>query len=329
MKKKVAIYSPYIGEEKNNIGDRYFIDAFKQIFPDFEFSFFEELLNQDLSRFDAIFFGGGSFLDAPPVISGSAFEQIKTMPIFYIGVGTETNIHSKHIELMSLAKLIATRSKNQVEKIRKINPNTKYVPDIVYSLSPDKSDVVVMEKSVLILPNSLVMPSGKDEMWKHSSWNYFKSEFSQFLNVLIEDKYKIDYFGMCKNNQVDDYAASYEIISYMNKRKYSSQIQNHPTDFKSIVGLLSKYSMVITQRFHGIVLAELCKVPYVCIHHHDKLKFSYPNSGQYADYYGLGKEKLFEKFNSALSMKEGDFLSIESNTFSALKEEVECLMSKT
>jgi len=320
--KKVAIYSPYIGIEKNNIGDRYFIDAFKHIFPEIDFTFFEEIHDEDLSIFDGIFFGGGSFLDAPPVISNRAFEQIKKLPIFYIGVGTETNIDPKHIELMKLAKLIRTRSKEKVSEIFNLNKNTKYIPDIVYSLKDKIKTSERIEKSILVLPNALVMPNIKDPMYKHSAWNYFKSEMSQWLGDLIEEKYKIDYFGMCKNNQVDDYAASYEIISFMNKRKYASQIHLPNNDFETITNLFSKYSLIITQRYHGIVLAEMCNVPYICIHHHDKLKNSYPNSGFYSDYYGLGKTKLYQGFNFARSMKKNDFIAIEKDIFSELKQEV-------
>lgn len=323
--KNVVVYSPFLF--KNNCGDLYFMDAFKELFPEFNFTFLEEVKNEDVDNADAFFLGGGSFLDAKPLISDECLKKIINLPIFYIGVGTETHIDPIHIQLMKSAKLIATRSKEKVVWLQKeINKNSFYCPDIVYCLQDKaisyKKDKI--SKSLIILPNIAVVPNAYDPMWKHSAWNYFKSEFCQFIDELNEQHYKISYFGMCQNNQLDDYAASAELISFTKKRKYNNQLAAQPNDFKTVCELLSQYEVMITQRFHGIVLAEMLNIPYLSVHHHDKLKNSYPNSGKYLDYYGVGKSKLFDEFYSSLKMKKCDFLPIETNTFKELKEKVKC-----
>ena len=122
---------------KQNIGDQLFIEAFKKIF-DYNFTFTDHIKPHHLNNIDAVFFGGGSFLLGKPDITDAALELIKKKPIFYIGVGVESEVHPIHLDLMKVAKLIATRSSDKIDFLKTINKNAFFVPDIVYSLSNDK-----------------------------------------------------------------------------------------------------------------------------------------------------------------------------------------------
>lgn len=315
----IVVYGWY---GQGNVGDELFADAFRNLFPEFTFTFVTKLNSSILETADALFFGGGSFLYAKPNINDSDLELLKTKKIFYISVGIEHDIHPIHLDLMKKACLIATRSKDQVDRIKLINPNTKFVPDIVYSLQSQAVSAPKKNKSILIMPNISVVPKWNDIQWKHSSWNHFKSEFSQFLDALVEDGFKLNFFSMCKNRSLDDDSAASEIINMMSHRNNTYQLQNTPKDFASITKLLSQYSLIITQRFHGIVLSEITRVPYVAIHHHDKLKNSVPHEGKYISYYGTYKQELFDKFNMALGMKYSSILPIEPDIFKELQHDV-------
>jgi polysaccharide pyruvyl transferase WcaK-like protein len=223
---------------------------------------------------------------------------------------------------MKMARLIVTRSADQVERIKKINSNTRFAPDIVYSLQAQVSPALAKDKSILVMPNISVVPKWNDIQWKHASWNHFKSEFAQFLDVLVEDGFKLNFFSMCKNRSLDDDSAASEIINMMSHRNNTYQLRDTPKDFASISKLLSQYKLIITQRFHGIVLSEMVRVPYVAIHHHDKLKNSIPHEGKYVPYYGAYKQELFDQFNMALGMKYSSVLPIEPNIFKELQHDV-------
>ncbi len=311
---KVLVYGWY---HQGNIGDELFMDAFKHLFPNFDFEFTEIITSKKLQDVDAVFFGGGSFLLGLPNIEGSALQQLKSKKIFYIGVGVETHIHPIHIELMKLAKLIATRSSNQISRLLTINPNVIGIPDLVHALQSKVPSYVKQKKTILVMPNICVVPKVSDAHWKHAAWTYFKSEFVQFLDFMSGNGHKIKFFPMCENLEASDTWASNELVSHMEKRHASMILLNPPKAFEEVISLVSQHELLITQRFHGIVLSEMAGTPHMSIHHHDKLKNHKSNSGQSISYYNSSKQLFIDTFNSILS-NSTDSLPIESNTFEEL-----------
>lgn len=310
----VLVYGWY---NKKNVGDDLFAAAFKLLFANCNFTFTSSFTKDNIQNTDAVFIGGGSFLNESINISNDLFEILKTKKILYIGVGAETDIHPMHISLMKQAKLIAIRS-NHVEKIKAINCNVISIPDLVYCL-PVTTSSYKIDKSVLILPNIAVVPRWNDPHWKHVAWDYFKTEFVQFIEDLIADKYTIKFFSMCSNHEIDDTWAAVEIINRMSKR-HNDYFINKEIDSQSVPELMSKFNVVITQRYHGIVLSEMVGVPHLTISHHDKLKNTKnPN----LSYYGISKQALEEQFNKALNIKTNNSLPIDSNIFSDLKQGVD------
>lgn len=315
---KILVYGWY---HQLNIGDDLFISAYKKLFPNYEFIFRNNIRLQDLQDIDAVFFGGGSFLLEDPFITTEALAKIKRMPIFYIGVGVEADIHTTHMTLISLAKIVATRSSDQIDKLKMLNPNSMWIPDLVYSLQSDIKKSEKISRSVLVLPNISVVPHHMEPYWKHASWAHFKSEFAQFLDGLRVDGFKIDFLSMCRGEKDNDDWAASEIIGHMAYRG-KFLLNEQPVGIEQVTGLISKYSMVITQRFHGIILAEMTKTPYMAIHHHDKLKFTKPSTGAFLSYYGSSKQNFFDKFNSTLKLNFSDSLPIEPNIFEAFSQKI-------
>lgn len=300
------------------MGDDLFIEAFNKLFPEHQFEFTDNITEKHLQDVSVIFFGGGSFLDGAPDITIKALEIIKTKKILYIGIGIETAIHPVHMELLKIAKLVAIRSTN-LDTILSINPNTIFIPDLIYFLGYDgKSER--KEKSVLILPNMSVIPYWSDQHWKHAAWSHFKTEFAQFLDYLIEDGYHIDMFPMSSNCKMNDEHAAVELINHMNNRN-EYIIYNKYETHKQMTELFSKYNIVITQRYHGIILSELTRTPYIAIHHHNKLKTSYLSEGKFISYFEVSKQSLIDNFNDNYS-KYLPSMPIERDTFRTLKQEV-------
>src|SRR5271169_6096331 len=112
---KVLVYGWY---HQGNIGDDLFIDSYLHLFPDIDFVFSDSITTDKLRDVDAVFFGGGSFLFDRPTISNEALQNLSSKKIFYLGVGVEADIHDTHQKLMSQALLIATRSSDQVERLK-------------------------------------------------------------------------------------------------------------------------------------------------------------------------------------------------------------------
>lgn len=303
---------------QGNIGDDLFMDAFKHLFPAFDFQFTDHIKLIHLDNIDAVFFGGGSFIGESLKISDDALLEIVKKPILYIGVGSETSIHATHQKLLAIAKLVAVRSDSHLDVVKQLNPNVIVIPDLVYSL-PVTPSAEKVDRSVLFIPNISVVPKWDSPHWKHTAWNYFKSETAQLLDLLVKEKYNIKFLPFCINNKLNDSHAAIEIINQMSWSS-GNMVLDKPTDLTSAIDLMSKHQIIITQRFHGTVLAHMAKTSCLTIHHHDKLKNS---AGPKVPYYSSNKNLLLQELKPLLNGKTDAILPIDSNIFVALKERVE------
>jgi polysaccharide pyruvyl transferase WcaK-like protein len=311
--KNILVFGYY---HKSNLGDQLFIQAFRKLFPEINLTFVNKLHASTLKNVDGVFIGGGSLLNDPMDADWEAYELLKDMPVFYIGVGVE-NIHPTHSELMHKAKLIAIRSEKDLGKVQELNSNVIVIPDLVYVLSPDKMSAPKRPRSILVLANVETIGSNQDSQWKHSAWNYFKSEFSQFLDHLRKDLgYTVEYATMCENYRQSDRAAMSEIINQMKYRNYQQLLPALPEDFSQLSNILSSYELIFTQRFHGAVLADICDVPFVSIAHHDKLK---DVNGFVVPYYECSKSRLIDSIEAAKTFNKKP---INLDSFSDLKNKV-------
>lgn len=315
----VLVYGWY---NHQNLGDQLFIDAFKILFPEIIFTFTDTLIIEDIKAASAIFIGGGSFLFSDPNISDECLLVLKTKKLLYIGVGAETNIHDVHKILMRHSSLIALRSSVGIEHIKKLNHNVIIIPDIVYCLRKT-INVAKKHKSVLLLPNIYVVPQNTDPHWKYNAWDHFKFEYSQFLDHLINNDFEIGFFPMCVNSKENDRNAAHEIINCMHHR--GDYLINH--QITDICELFSQYETIITQRYHGIILAEMLNIPYISIFHHDKLKQSYLNAGIFTSYHEISKHSLIDQFNTISNHKSKQTLPIELNMYDDLKVAVSKILN--
>jgi polysaccharide pyruvyl transferase WcaK-like protein len=312
---------------KKNFGDQFFIEAYQHLFPDFTFTFTDCITKDNIAHVDAVFFGGGSFLFAEPKIDADALSILQQKKIFYMGVGGETDIGATHQLLISKAQYIACRSPGAIDKLKAINPNTEFVPDLVYALqSQVKPNPNKYKNSVLILPNVSVVPRYSDPHWQHAAWAYFKSEFSQFLDWLVSDqKCDIKFMSMCQSNDTHDDLATAELIAHMDHRNHKRSVTPNTLTFKDTASYLGKFDAIITQRFHGIVLAEMTGNPYIAIHHHDKLIDTSPKNGAFLSYYNVNKKMLRENFQT-LNMQHTSKLPIDPNVYRDFVKKINSLL---
>lgn len=304
---------------KANLGDQLFEQAFKHLFPSIDFTFTDCFTEHNIQDADLIIFGGGSFLYAP--INGFKHLFSFKKPICYIGVGIETDIHPMHQELMRTAYLIAHRSRK--EQVKQLNTNGRIIaiPDIVYALGDIATISPPKPKSILVLPNAEILPNNNDAHWKFSSWNYFKSEFSQLLDELKKSDYIIHFAPLCTMPTKHDLGAATEIINQMTRGSFDDQLFNLSDDFAKLTAIISQYEMVISQRYHGAILAHICMRPCIALAHHDKLK-DISDASLSLSYYGISKQKLYQALSSA---KTKPIMPINSNSYEELKAHMHLL----
>jgi polysaccharide pyruvyl transferase WcaK-like protein len=313
----ILIYGWYNNDynkiKHNNAGDELFKDTFTSLFPKHNLTFTDKLNKDNTQNYDAVFLGGGSFLDQASSISPiayltPAFYNPK-QPIFYIGVGAETDIHPTHQYLLKRAKHIFLRSSINKEKVEEINPNVSLIPDLIFQ-QMDKCKPVKnkKEKSVLILPNVACLPQNHEPHWKHMGWEYFKFEMAQFLDDLIGEGYKISFLPFCSSDALNDEWAAVEIMGKMKNRSQSFLLPP-VLPHSELLSFISEHSHTITQRFHGAILSQMAGLPCLSIAHHDKLLHA--PASQTISFYGANKKTLKEKFDTISPLP----LSIEPNIF--------------
>lgn len=289
----------YYGKGANNFGDLLFKTAFKHLWPEINFTFTDIITKELLNNKAAVIFGGGSFLDSKPNLDSDALN-IVSLPMLYISVGVETEIHPYHKALMSKAKVVAVRS--GLDRAKEINSNAILIPDLVYSIPAEVKQKDSTNK-ILYLSNALLLPKYSDPYWKHLSWAHFKLEMAQWLDELIGAGNRIDAFSMCDSNVADDQRAMDEITNMMNWRHLIKSMGRN-TDFQDVIDLFSQYDLIITQRYHGAILAEIAQKPYISIYHHDKLRSTHYNAGEFISYYSISKEELNKSLGTTLNKEK-------------------------
>lgn len=289
MPRDILVYGWY---GNGNVGDELFRDVFRRLDPHARFTFVDKITHKDLHDKRAIIFGGGSFLYKEPRFESLyAFERVKNLPKAYIGVGIETEVHPTHVDLMKNSSFVSTRTQEGVKRLRELGIDAISTPDIVH-LIPSIS-ATRKQKSMMFVTNVETVPTWNAPSWALLAWERFKNETAQFLDERLEQGWSLSFFSMCKNSRMNDLWPAYEIVSKMTRRSTKFEmLQGNELSTEDVLKVFSKHTIVLSQRYHGLVLSEMVNTPSISIHHHDKLKFVDPFRGEKVSYYELCKRPL-------------------------------------
>jgi len=299
---------------RGNVGDELMKHALQQMFcsHNVELRFNSKIDITTLAKIDGILFGGGSILDGAPSITSDALQVLlsKQIPVFYVGIGPETAVHPVHQQLLKVAELVKYRDRD--------------MSDLAYSLNvPDASLSKRSEaKGILLIPNVEVVPTHLSPHWMHIAWDRFKDEMAQVLDHFYDSGVQTSFMLMCSNDSMKDEWACSELIARMRRRGWRKQIYAINHDHVEACSLMTKHRVVITQRYHGIILAEMAGVPYIALEHHDKLKNVQPHRGQHISYYGATKAKLISEIEFALDCQGYDAHRVSPNTYVSIAQQV-------
>ena len=237
-----------------------------------------------------VVFGGGSILTDDPDVTPSAVETLAALrvPPFYVGVGGETDISPVHQRLIDASPVVAFRELD--------------FPDMAYWFEAREAPPGKPE-GILVIPNVEVLPMHSDPHWKHGGWEHFKNEFAQVLDRAVERRHSLTFMSMCKNPYKHDAWACNELMGRMSRRNNYQIIEADASDPLEITAVMRQHRAVVTQRYHGIILAEMAGVPYVSISHHNKLKLAKPHRGIDTSYYSVQKDPVWDCIEHALSMQ--------------------------
>lgn len=301
---KLLVYGWY-GHE--NLGDELMAEALRQILPDDDLRFVDTLDFNVVQGADAILVGGGSFLYAPMRMKGEGvLGAIASKPIVYVGVGSETDVHEHHAKWLSKSVAAFTRSKKPSEAWRKAAPHYQTLPDLTMCLDAKRNATPMSAKRLLYVPNAELVPTRSAPAYKKPAWEYFKSEISQAFDALIEDGWTITTAPFSDASGMRDQWAAFEVTAMCDKRWKVQSLEpswmkggykRKEFSFESVVNEYCRHSVVLTQRFHGAVIAQATQTPCVVVHHVDKLEQA-QDAGK-VPYYGFRKDLILAAVKDA------------------------------
>jgi polysaccharide pyruvyl transferase WcaK-like protein len=276
---KVFVFGWY---GQGNIGDEVFKISFQQLWPEADLTFGNSLPSDINVRYDALWVGGGSFLDQP--VAGI---DAVTIPIFFIGVGVSASVPDGNRRALERAKLVVARDSRSAS-CTPCGANTMLASDLVFARTDLKPLRLEKTGQVTLILNDFLTPAGGAVPdWKSLSYYWFLQEFSKIMDRLSLSGPRIRLVPMCTNARIDDrrIAAALQGRSAC-PHKYDWVLE--PVSELELRTEISRSDLVITQRFHGLVYSVLEQTRCLTLGMHDKFSSLAGDLGLVClDYYGL------------------------------------------
>lgn len=294
---KILVYGWY---GHANVGDELMAEALRKILTGHELKFVSHIKNDHLKDVDLVLIGGGSFLSFPLNMDGGAWSSITKKPIIYVGVGAETDVHYKQARYLERAAAVFVRSAPSPQ-FSEIRPDAVLIPDLSLALQTT-SFVKRPNRQILFIPNAQVLPTRTSPNWERASWDYFKSEAAQALDELIVAGWKVTMAPFCDDANRRDSWACAELIAHCSERHKIHCLDASwygDAAFEKVRPAFDAASVIVTQRYHGAVIAQSTGAPCVVVHHHDKLARIDSTVAKLVPYYGVQKNALKSAIESA------------------------------
>jgi len=299
MGKRILVHGWY---GHANVGDELMAAALRHILAGHVIKFVDKLKLVDVQTAQVVLIGGGSFLYAPLHGDEATKVALASKPVIYVGVGSETDIHDEHVKLLKRSTAAFTRSKTPSAAFLAAAPHAVTLPDLSLCLNSVTNQTPMSAKKLLVVPNSEVLPHRSAPSYKRPAWEYFKSEACQAIDALVSDGWSVSMAPFCDDAAVRDVWACAEITANCERRAKIRCLTPEwigDGSFDSISKVFADVSVVLTQRFHGAIIAQLTGTPCVIIHHHDKLKQLGSEVATKVPYYGVQKDMLLDSIKNA------------------------------
>jgi polysaccharide pyruvyl transferase WcaK-like protein len=296
MNKKVYVYGWY---GHANLGDEAFKGAFRELWPQVDFTFNCFIPNDINEKYDACFIGGGSFLDQKI----NKIDRIE-IPLGFIGVGLHENPHPDNLSALKKAEVVISR--NQIPEA--LSSSMQFIPTL-----HEASDLVLSRtfamprklkrKMILIFVNHFVIQNMPN--WKRDAYENFLKVFPGVCDDLCDKGYDLVFFPMCLDLINDDRLLAFRIACEMRSDTSKIHIMSTGTE-AGLWTLLSAAEYCVSMRYHGFIFSAMAGVPCLGMRSHDKMKSFYESlqSNSVIDYYGVSKETFNQGLDNLDSPKK-------------------------
>lgn len=253
-----------------NIGDESYKICFPKVFPGMQFTFGERVGRMNKSLPTAL--GGGnvcssSFLDQMVQIKGKKYA---------ISVGTTKD---NPVARMSMFDEVFVRETQSQELLANHNIKAKVIPDLAFSLEPDRARGRAMLES-------LFKANGR-ELYKQVVGVVFNAYLCVGDSRLARDEATFQKVTWDIASTMDSTAASFVFIPFGLSQPHDDRIANawlasrckfwkknlvvfEKNDPQSTLDLISACNAMISTRLHSSIFATVAQVPFIDVTHHSK-----------------------------------------------------------
>jgi polysaccharide pyruvyl transferase WcaK-like protein len=299
----------------SNLGDEAFVTAISCLWPEYNFYFsdnFDKLLELTI-HFDAVFIGGGSFLDQK---IKNIENVVNKWPTFFLGVGLNNGVTPENKNALKSARGVYVRDKQSMD----VFPSSTLVGDLVLSLGPYTKK---KKDQIIVLPNDYVSPSCLSLAWVDTANAWYAHELAKILDNYVERKTRVLFYPMSVSQVTDDRRQAAIIISKM-KHKGSSFVDWHlSSKQEEFLYELASSKLCITNRLHGGIFSAITRTPFLIVSSNSKMKaFASEIGVSWINYYSF----VTEEFDSVLQEVKGvDFLKKVEEYHQRVKEDWSCV----
>lgn len=152
-----------------------------------------------------------------------------------------------------------------------IGKEIKISPDLAMNLSEIYSDIIAKEKSVKTEQNPYSVINLK---YLKRTNKLYEEEVVKFIKFLISQNQQNVYLKPFGNGEISDEKYLSKLIDQYGLDK--NKVRVH-TDY-SVAGtlkLIANAKFLLGMRLHSLILASVCKTPFIGINYHDKVKNYY------------------------------------------------------
>lgn len=254
---------------------------------------------------DIVFISGGHHLT--DILSNRGYYKLSSNFIVPILMGkkiillpqtigpAENNDIIKSIKwILKKSYSVAYRDQSSSDFIKKINArcNNRYVPDLAFSLYPNKSNIC-REKTVGIALYHCYVDDRRKTILPFTLSNLVK-----VIDELLNRRYKVLVIPMDRGDE-KVYTDLYNKVNYKLKNE-SLSIACKGDSINELIDKFRGLSFVLAYKTHSVVFSLICNTPLIAIAYH-------PKSREFMDNIGLGEysvddrdasyEKLIELIN--------------------------------
>lgn len=266
---------------KQNAGDDLFAVSFQKLFPNLNIKFTDDPKDITKLQYKYLILGGGNIIH--PCLQNH-LQQTKT-PYEFWSVSVLT---PEQATIAQNARRCIVRDNESAILMTKAQYKGEliFAPDIVFT---NHNDIKLTPKKdiVALFPNANIAPTYKDTIPKWQEYQRFVCETARFMDEQ-KDQNNFELVAMQTNHLIHDHSVSHAIRATSVTKKMTIVDK----DLRNL-NSLNDFKVIITARYHGIILAIMSETPVVCIDAHSKIK-NFANSYKLSNinYYEYSKDCL-------------------------------------